>query len=94
MKFEWDEEKAVINRAKHGVSFEEARTVFNDTFFVDFYDPDHSDDEHRFILFGESQNGRLLAVSYTEREEKIRLISAREATKAERNVYEQGRYRN
>jgi uncharacterized DUF497 family protein len=94
MNFEWDDEKAAINKPKHGVSFEEAKTVFHDPFFVDFYDPDHSDDEHRYILFGESQTGRLLAVSYTERADKIRLISAREATKAERQTYEQGRYRH
>jgi uncharacterized DUF497 family protein len=92
MKFEWDEEKAATNKAKHGVSFEEACTAFSDPLFIDFYDPDHSEDEHRYILVGETQNGRLLLVSYTEREDSIRLISAREATKAERKAYEQGGY--
>jgi uncharacterized DUF497 family protein len=66
MTFEWDEEKAVGNLAKHGVSFEEAQTVFDDPFYVDFYDPDYSSDEHRYIIIGESQQGRLLLVSYTE----------------------------
>ena len=68
MEFEWDEEKASANLEKHGVSFEEAKTVFADPLYVDFYDPDHSNDEHRYIIIGESQQGRLLLVSYTERE--------------------------
>lgn len=55
MKFEWDEEKAATNKAKHGISFEEACTVFSDPLFIDFYDPDHSEDEHRYILVGETQ---------------------------------------
>jgi uncharacterized DUF497 family protein len=63
VEFEWDEEKAAANLAKHGVSFEEAKTVFDDPFYVDFYDPDHSSDEHRYIIIGESQHGRLLLVS-------------------------------
>ena len=63
MKFEWDEEKAAANFAKHGVSFEEAQAVFDDPLNVDFYDPDHSDDEHRYIIIGESQQKRLLLVS-------------------------------
>ena len=67
MNFEWDEEKAGANLEKHGVSFEEAKTVFDDPLYVDFYDPDHSADEHRYIIIGESQQGRLLVVSYTER---------------------------
>ena len=74
---------------KHGVSFEEAKTVFDDRLYVDFYDPDHSNAEHRFIILGESIEGRLLFVSYVERESVIRLISAREATPAERKAYEQ-----
>ena len=67
MEFEWDEEKAAANLAKHGVSFEEAKTVFDDPLYVDFYDPDHSVDEHRYIIIGESQQRRLIIVSYTER---------------------------
>ena len=90
MGFEWDDEKAAANLAKHGVSFTEAQTVFDDPLYVDFYDPDHSDDEQRYIIIGESQQGRLLLVSYTERDETVRLISAREVTRSEREVYEEG----
>lgn len=90
MKFDWDETKAATNLSKHGVSFEEARTVFDDAFYIDFYDPDHSDHEDRYILIGTSQQGRLLMMSYTDRGDVIRLISAREATRAEREVYEEG----
>ena len=90
MKFEWDEKKAANNLADHGVSFEEAKTVFDDPLYVDFYDPDHSFGEHRFIIMGESRQGRLLMVSYTERGDNIRLISVRELTPAERRQYEQG----
>ena len=87
MEFEWDEEKAAANLAEHEVSFDEAQTVFNDPLYVDFYDPDHSFDEHRYI--GESQQRRLLIVSYTERDERVRLISAREVTGSERETYEE-----
>lgn len=90
MEFEWGEKKAADNLADHGVSFEEAKTVFDDPLYVDFYDPDHSFGEHRFIIMGESRQGRLLTVSYTERGDNIRLISARELTPAERRQYEQG----
>ena len=90
MEFEWDEEKAAANLAEHGVSFEEARTVFDDPLYVDFYDPDHSSEEHRYILIGESRHGRLLLVSYTERDKVTRLISAREVTRGEREAYEEG----
>lgn len=89
MGFKWNERKAEGNLAKHGVSFDEAATVFNDPLFVDFYDPDHSTDEHRYIIIGESQRNRLLIVSYSERNEAIRLISAREVTPAEREAYEE-----
>ena len=90
MKFEWDEKKAAVNVSKHGISFEEARTVFDDRLYVDFYDPDHSDEEDRYIIVGESQQGNLLIVSYTERADFIRLISARKVTRVEREVYEEG----
>jgi uncharacterized DUF497 family protein len=90
MEFEWDEVKAAANLAKHGVSFEEAKTVFDDPLYVDFYDPDHSIDEHRYIIIGESQRGQLLIVSYTERDNVIRLIGAREVTGSERETYEEG----
>ena len=90
MQFEWDENKAASNLLKHGVSFEEAKTVFDDPLYVDFYDPDHSDDEERYLTVGESNQGRLLIVSYTERGVLIRLISARVVTRFEREVYEEG----
>jgi len=90
MAFEWDSNKAATNLAKHGVSFEEAKTVFDDPLYIDFYDLDHSDDEHRYIMIGMSEQNRLLLVAYTERGDVIRLISAREATRAERKAYEQG----
>jgi hypothetical protein len=90
MEFEWDENRAIANLAKHGVSFEEAKTVFDDPFYVDFYDPDHSVDEHRYIIVGHSQRKRLLMVAYTERGDATRLISARETTWGEREAYEEG----
>ena len=89
MEFDWDKNKAEANLSKHNVSFDEAKTVFNDPLYIDFYDPDHSDDEDRYIIIGESQQSRLLIVSYTEREHRIRLISAREATRREREYYEE-----
>ncbi len=89
MKFEWDENKAANNLSKHSVSFDEAKTVFNDPLYVDFYDPDHSEDEERYLIIGMSHQGRLLISSYTERGESVRLISARVATRAERETYEE-----
>ncbi|MEQ1738520.1 MAG: BrnT family toxin [Methyloglobulus sp.] len=89
MNYEWDENKTTLNLAKHGVSFDEAVSVFDDPLYVDFYDPDHSFEEHRFILLGQSVNGRLLFVSYMERNDTIRIISARETTPSERKAYEQ-----
>jgi len=90
MPFDWDEQKAAENLLKHGVSFDEAETVFDDPLYVDFFDPDHSIREYRFIIMGESAHGRLLMVSYTERGDLTRLISARELTLAERKRYEEG----
>lgn len=90
MQFEWDSTKATANLLKHGVSFDEAKTVFNDPLYVDFYDPDHSDEENRYIIIGQSQQGRLLMVSYTERNDTIRIISSREVTATEREAYEEG----
>jgi len=90
MKFEWDEAKAAANLAKHRVAFAEAKTIFDDPFYVDFYDPDHSQDESRYIIIGMSSQGRLLLVSFTERNDIIRLISAREVTRSEREAYEEG----
>jgi uncharacterized DUF497 family protein len=90
MQFEWDSSKAAANLSKHGVSFDEARSVFDDPLYVDFYDPDHSDQEHRYIIIGQSPQGRLLMVSYTERDDTIRIISSREVTPTEREAYEEG----
>jgi uncharacterized DUF497 family protein len=90
MEFTWDQNKAERNLIKHSISFDEAKTVFEDLLYVDFYDPDHSEDEDRYLIVGESSQGRLLIVAYTERGNKIRLISARETTKAERNLYAKG----
>ena len=90
MEFEWDEEKAVANLASHKVSFDEAKTVFDDPLYVDFYDPDHSYAEQRYLIVGESRQGRLLIIAYTERGDAVRLISAREVTSAERKAYEEG----
>ena len=90
MEFTWDEKKAAANLAEHGVSFDEAKTVFDDPLYVDFYDPDHSYDEHRYLIVGESRQSRLLIVSYTERGDSVRLINAREVTVSERKAYEEG----
>ncbi len=90
MKFEWDPSKAAENVAKHGVSFEEAATVFRDTLSVTGLDPDHSINEERLVIFGVSTSGRLLVVAHTERSDTIRIISARPTTPAERKIYEEG----
>ncbi len=90
MRFDWDENKALSNLSKHGVSFEEAKTVFDDPLYVDFYDPNHSEEEDCYLIVGESSQRRLLIASYTERGNLIRLISAREVTRTERKVYEEG----
>ena len=90
MSLEWDEHKARANLEKHGISLEEAATVFGDSLHVDFYDPDHSSEEQRYIMLGASTEGRLLMVSYTQRGEVVRLISSREVTSAERKAYEEG----
>ena len=86
----WDENKAAKNLVKHRVSLTETKTIFDDPLYVDFYDLDHSEDEERYLIVGESNRGRLLIVSYTERKELIRIISAREVTKSEREAYEEG----
>jgi len=90
MEFEWDEEKSVANRKKHGVSFHEAATVFGDPLAITFSDPDHSMGEHRFLTFGFSMMNRLLVVAHTERHGKTRIINARQATRHERTIYENG----
>ncbi len=90
MKFEWNPDKAESNYGKHGVSFEEAATVFNDGLSVTFPDPDHSMGEGRYVIIGISRYGQLLIVAHTDRSETIRIISARKATRQERRFYEQG----
>ena len=89
MEFEWDEKKHRTNLSKHGISFDEASTIFDDPLYIDFYDPDHSEKEQRYIIFGDSERGRILMVSYTERGDRIHIISARKATPAERESYEE-----
>jgi uncharacterized DUF497 family protein len=89
LTFEWYEEKAKKNIKKHGVSFEEAKTVFNDPFSITIPDPLHSSDEQRYIDIGCSSKGRILVVAYTERGSNIRIISCRKAVKKERRGYEQ-----
>jgi uncharacterized DUF497 family protein len=90
LKFEWDERKADQNRKKHGVSFEEASTVFGDPLSRTIPDPLHSEGEDRFVMLGESHGRRLLVVAFTERGPNIRIISARKATRRERKDYEEG----
>lgn len=88
--FEWDRTKATENTRKHGVAFEEAVSVFQDPLSLTIPDPDHSIDEERFLILGVSSRGRLIVVSHTERDDAIRIISAREADPQERRDYEQG----
>lgn len=88
MEFEWDPQKETENLAKHGISFAEATSVFGDPLELMITDPDHSDSELRFVSMGLSGQGRLLVVSYTERSERVRIISARLATPRERRQYE------
>jgi uncharacterized protein len=89
--FEWDTRKAAVNRAKHGVSFEEAGTVFGDPDALDGPDLGHSDKESRFLRLGRAATGRVLIVAYTVRrredDESIRIISARQASRKERAAY-------
>lgn len=89
LTFEWDEAKANANLRKHGVSFEEAKTVFTDPLSLTKPDPLHSEDEERYVDIGRSVEGRLLVVIYTERRSAIRLISCRTATQVERRSYEE-----
>ena len=89
LEFEWDPVKARQNLREHGISFDEATTVFQDTLSITIADPDHSDSEIRFVDIGISHHRELLVVSYTERKDRIRIISARPATRAERRNYEE-----
>ena len=92
MEFEWDESKAAANINKHGVSFEEAKTVFDNVLAVIFDDEAHSVGERREIIIGHSQNNRLLLISFAERSNTIRIISARLATRSEGKDYEQNAF--
>ncbi len=89
MQFDWDPNKAAGNEAKHGVSFEEAATVFGDPLSDTYDDPDHSLDERRLLIIGTSEQGRLLIVSHTDDGQTVRIISAREVTRKERKFYEE-----
>jgi len=88
LTFEWGEAKSKRNFIKHRAVFEEAETVFNDPFSITIDDPDHSNDEERFIDIGISSKGRVLVVWHTERNENIRIIGCRKVTKTERIIYE------
>jgi len=88
--FEWDNRKAGSNLRKHGVSFEEAVTVFGDAMALTFADTDHADSEDRSRTYGVSNKGRLLVVVHTERSDNVRIISARKATRYEKSIYEKG----
>jgi uncharacterized protein len=88
MRFAWDEE-AASNLSKHGISFEEAATVFGDPLSDTFPDPDHSLEEHRFVIIGSSESGKILVVAHTDDGELVRIISAREVTNGERKSYEE-----
>jgi uncharacterized DUF497 family protein len=87
--FEWDPNKAKENLKIHGVSFDEASTAFGDTLSLVVYDPLHSEEEDRFVLVGNSHKNRLLVIVHTERADRVRLITARKATKKERKQYEE-----
>jgi hypothetical protein len=94
IQFAWDPAKARVNLRKHGVSFREAASVFRDPLGITSFDPDHSEEEDRFITFGFSGGGRLLMVAHTDRGGIIRLISARELTRKERETYEEEIHRH
>jgi uncharacterized DUF497 family protein len=89
VRFAWDRAKAAANLNKHGVSFHEAATVLGDPLSTTFPDESHSTDERRFVTIGASRRGRLLVVAHTDRDNTIRIISARQATRRERVFYEQ-----
>jgi uncharacterized DUF497 family protein len=93
LSFSWDNRKNISNQKKHAVSFEEAQTVFFDENAIEYFDPDHSDEEDRFIMLGLSSRLRILVVCHCIRERnlEIRIISARKATKKERKIYTGGK---
>jgi hypothetical protein len=89
--FEWDPRKGVDNLAKHGVSFEEAATVFDDPFADTYDDPDHSEGEQRFVTFALSRDQRALVVAHCDRSDRVRIISARRMNRREKRQHEEGR---
>jgi len=90
MEFEWDLNKAELNVKKHGISFAHASTIFCDLSSLTFYDPDHSEEEDRFITIGTSSEDVLLIVSHTDRDDRIRIISARKTKRREWRIYQNG----
>ena len=92
LSFEWHEEKAKENFKKHKINFEEAKKVFNDPLLMTYPDPEHSENEQRYLSIGSSSRGRVLVAIHTEREANIRIISCRKATTNERRVYEEGKF--
>lgn len=92
MVFEWDEHKNQINQRKHGISFEEVESVFDDLAAILFDDPEHSEEEERFLIIGMSNQRGICIVSHCYRgiDERIRIISARKATRTEQSIYETG----
>ena len=90
LEFEWDNAKAKRNIKKHGVSFEEAMTVFADPLSLTIHDPEHSGEEDRYVILGESKRQRLLVVVFTDRDDRIRIITASVASRQERKNYEEG----
>ncbi len=90
MRFEWDPRKAAANLKKHGISFQEAATVFGDPLAITFQDPDHSEEEERQMTFGLTLQKRLIVVSHTQRKDRTRIISARPMDRKERVIYEEG----
>jgi len=90
LRFEWDSKKALSNRRRHGITFEEASTIFGDPLSITVHDPAHSIGEDRFITIGTSVNNKLIVVVHTDRNDIIRIIGARKATRNERRQYEQG----
>jgi len=90
MQFEWNPDKARSNLKKHEVSFNEASTVFNDPLSMTFPDPNHSYSEDRYVIIGLSSAGRILVIPHTDRADRVRIISAREATRNEKRFYEDG----
>jgi len=92
MEFEWDEAKAASNEQRHDTTFTEAQTVFADPLSLTGHDPEHSDEEDRYVTMGTAITGRLLVVVHMDRGDRVRIISAREATRRERRDYEDGEF--